>query len=475
MGGSQYGQTDRSRTLHRLTTTSWKPKRARDGGYGGYGGYDGGAVQARRLLKMHPAYRRIRLAATASNVYEDVAGRLLEAGIEVIPDDGTAEWDVPALILLCPGAFSDSELISYLATHASQGAMSGEGGASAESSPTVAASSSPCMSRPPASLNQHDTSFLKHQRSATSRRPIASLTARAVGHRNLFSALSVGRKSAHDTVQPTINLYSTERSFQFYLNLCPEELRTAGLFTRIFQKWPASWALQEAVAAKLAERAKTVTAAEQTPEAAGMTGVALRGLKRATRRGWRGPATTTSLPTLASPTAHLSSTYVRHTQSSHSRGGEWVPPKWQQRAAAMTIQAATRGRVVRTRRMRVQQQAQVVQAGGSDGSCGGARSTTVSEVAMPSTLAAVGSKQGSPPSDDCVQKPSQLPNPRAQPALVHAPVLPPTSNSSSSSSSLASAVAPPSHALHPPPTLPLRALPPLVSFGMMSDEDLHSC
>ena len=70
------------------------------------------AVTQRRLVKLCSAYKHVMLGTTGVTVYDDVASRLAEAGIEV-HDEADADTDVPALLLLCPGVFQNATLVQH--------------------------------------------------------------------------------------------------------------------------------------------------------------------------------------------------------------------------------------------------------------------------------------------------------------------------------------------------------------------------
>ena len=110
------------------------------------------------------------------------------------------------------------------------------------------------------------------------------------------------------------------------MNTCPAALRDSGLFSQIYAKWPASWVLQEAAAAKLGEQAKVVEA----PKLHKASTISFNRVRSGASRPWRGAGSSGSL--------HRSSTMgdLRKT-----------PPKFVQNAAASTVQAALRRKQIR--------------------------------------------------------------------------------------------------------------------------------
>ena len=95
----------------------------------------------------------------------------------------------------------------------------------------------------------------------------------------------------------------------------------------IYSKWPASWALQEAAAAKLAKHAKIVHAPRQATRSRFSRSATSHFPTTRGRRGWRGGA----------------------SSSSNVKGAGLKLPNWQRKAAATELQAAFRGRRTRKR------------------------------------------------------------------------------------------------------------------------------
>ena len=107
------------------------------------------------------------------------------------------------------------------------------------------------------------------------------------------------------------------------MNTCPAALRDSGLFSQIYAKWPASWVLQEAAAAKLGEQAKVIEAPKL--HKASTVSISFNRVRSGASRPWRGASSSSSL------------------RRSNTLGDlRKTPPKFVQNAAASTVQAAFR-------------------------------------------------------------------------------------------------------------------------------------
>ena len=336
----------------------------------------------RRLLYLSPAYRQLKVGGTSTSVWEDFSSRLDECGIEVVDkcdDDEGSETgsDVPAVLLIAPGVWETPAIMEHFqeVTERANATNKRQPGKLLRSK-TVKGSKDGLVSKVGGALGgavsgalgglmlksdgrRHRTGAMVSdgtggdgtgRRSPLSLRTGAGLQSIAGGVvsgaggavsgalGSLRSSAEMGSSSASGLGVGTpkfIRLYSTERSFAWYMNGCPKALRDAGFFNLIFAKWPASWVLQEAAAVKLTALAKTVERPLNTK-------VAMKKARTINFGGWR------PLTALDGEAKTKKQQLARSaTQDGVRSRATWAaarPPKWQMNAAAGALQTAWRAR-----------------------------------------------------------------------------------------------------------------------------------
>ena len=295
--------------------------------------------------------------------------RLDECGIDVVDAHEADEHaDVPLVLLICPGVFETPEIVDMFKSACER-----------QNRPTTLRRSTSNLrgSRLSSKLARHSEALghviggLMHHQSRGSSRDLVG--ARKAGASDAAAAEietglpqpatpspTGGRRNSNvspDSTSPVamrrassshgsssngeivIRLYSTERSFAWYMNGCPKHLREAGFFNPIYSKWPASWVLQEAAASKVAMLAKVV----ERPAGAKAGG----GLQHRSKSLTGMAASVGSWRPLTALDGEMKSRLSHARQSEAPRVSRFTssikPPKWQTNAAASAVQAAWRG------------------------------------------------------------------------------------------------------------------------------------
>ena len=147
------------------------------------------------VVFVHPSYRSMRRHGSANKSYfEEITAAFVLYNICVVdePVDGA-----PSVLLLCPGVFDDVKILWMI---------------------------------------QH------------------SLANYNVNGR-MSSRKTASRFSTSSSASPLLMLFCTSVPFSIYMDACPHDVKEAGIFRSLFQKWPGSEVLQAATAQLLASDA----------------------------------------------------------------------------------------------------------------------------------------------------------------------------------------------------------------------------
>ena len=215
--------------------------------------------QEKQLVTLSARYKRLLTSDAKQSVFDNLSSVMGDLNITVTTEVAKGR---PVILFLCPGVFQDSKLVDHFERALNDDLVSRRSGEAYRVRQSKNFRRGNSML---AKMTKLDSASWSSLRIATLSAIRLKLRRRQKGVRNSITLPS--NDLLNDMLVP---MYSTERTFAWYISSCPEHLKARNIFRPLFSKWPTTGAMQRVAGVAVgAQIRKLSTDEEHEPHSSG--------------------------------------------------------------------------------------------------------------------------------------------------------------------------------------------------------------